>query len=150
MNNHEHPHEGCNHEKYIKSCEQIILQAKLKVRKRKITRKVKHKRYENLWRKFLFIHRIKHRTIGDEDDKIQHCPHRTEQPRRWCPVWLNKCTVPSICCVHTTSVAPRRSIRRISNLLDLCLFLFPKPLLAGTVRDGKREVYKSPQEPKRK
>jgi len=85
VDDNERPDERGEDEEDVYGRKEVVLEAKLKVRKREIENEVEDKWQSNYCWKLLGIDLIKNRPIRHGDDSVKHRPHRPKDPRRWRP-----------------------------------------------------------------
>ena len=96
IDSNECPDEGGKDEEDINRSEEVILESKLKVRKREVEDEVEDKRKHDHERELTLVRFVKDGAETNRDDRIEHAPHRTEEPAWWCPRGTNESAVPLI------------------------------------------------------
>jgi len=85
INSNESPDERDENQEYVDRCEKIVLEAKLKIGKRKIENEVDHKWQCDYCRKFFCVDFVKYSTVGNGNYSVKYCPNRSKEPAGWCP-----------------------------------------------------------------
>jgi len=83
------PDECSEDEEDIYRREEVVFETELEIGKGEVEHEVEDKRQSDYCGNFFRIDFVKHRAIGDSDDRIKHRPDRPKDPARWCPGWFD-------------------------------------------------------------